>query len=107
MPHRLVALEEISQGEGMLYNLYIPLPEFLQWPLTEQLRQEVMDRPLLPWQKPDHDYLVMRLGRWYEDFQSEHPEFKEIILGELSLLLKRISFQGWDHPESFFLRRSY
>ncbi len=100
MPHRLVTLEERSQGEGMLYNLYIPLPEFLQWPLTEQLRQEVMTGSIAL-AKPDHDYLVMRLGRWYEDFQSEHPELKEIILGELSLLLKRISFQGWDHPESF------
>lgn len=95
MPHRLVDI----RGEGILYNLYIPLPEFLQWPLAEPLRQEVMGGTIVL-TKPDHDYLVMRLSRWYEDFQSDHPELKEIILGELSLLLKRVSVQGWDHPES-------
>ncbi|MBO9493945.1 helix-turn-helix domain-containing protein [Thalassotalea sp. G20_0] len=101
MPHRLVGLVEKNPGKGTLYNLYIPLPEFLQWPLMGQLRQEVMSGAIAL-AKPDHDYLVMRLSRWHEDFRSDHPELKEIILGELSLLLKRISFQGWDHPESVF-----
>lgn len=95
MPHRLVDI----QGEGMLYNLYIPLPEFLQWSLVEQLRQEVMTGHIAL-VKPDHDYLIMRLRRWYEDFQSDNLELREIILGELSLLLKRVSLLGWDHPES-------
>ena len=94
MPHRLVALE----GQGQLYNLYIPLPEFLQWPLADKLRQEVMTG-YIALARADHDYLLVRLQRWCEDFQSDNPELKEIILGELALLLKRVSLLGWDYPE--------
>lgn len=93
-PHRLMALE----GQGQLFNLYIPLPEFLQWPLADKLRQEIMTG-YIALAKADHDYLLIRLQRWHQDFQSENPELKEIILGELALLLKRVSLQGWDYPQ--------
>ncbi|WP_067521506.1 helix-turn-helix domain-containing protein [Endozoicomonas ascidiicola] len=95
MPHRLIALE----GEGKLFNLYVPLPEFLQWSLSETMRQAVMNGQVLL-ANSEHDYLLMRLQHWFDDYQRALPELREIILGEIALLLKRISIVGWESPRA-------
>ena len=94
IPHKLVKLHD----QGQLFNLYIPLPQFLEWPLANPLREDILGGRIAL-AKPDHHQLTTRLKRWHEDYQSDNTELKEIILGELALTLKRIGVTGWDHPD--------
>ncbi len=94
IPHQLVQLD----GKGQLYNLYIPLPQFLEWPLANPLREDILAGNIAL-AKPDHSLLVTKLQRWLEDYEAGNPELQEIILGELALTLKRIGVTGWDHPD--------
>ena len=93
-PHQLIEI----RGKGQLYNLYIPLPQFLQWPLPDPLREDILAGNVAL-AKADHQHLLSRLTRWHEDYQQEIPELREMILGELALILKRIAIKGWDHPD--------
>ena len=92
MPHQLLGLK----GEGQLFNIYIPLPQFLAWSMAEPLRRDILAGNIVL-AKPDHPMLSARLERWHEDYQQGNPELQEIILGELALMLKRIGIKGWDH----------
>ncbi|OED43130.1 hypothetical protein ACH42_10920 [Endozoicomonas sp. (ex Bugula neritina AB1)] len=94
IPHQMVKVH----GEGELFNLYIPLPQFLQWPLANPLRKDILAGNIVL-AKYDHQQIFTRLQRWYEDYKTESTELREIILGELALLLKRVGITGWDHPD--------
>lgn len=93
LPHQLMTLH----GEGMLYNLYIPLPEFLQWPLSDALRQQVMNGEMILTTE-DHHFLSTRLQRWLDDYLCGEPQLREITLGEISLMVQRVSVLGWENP---------
>ena len=94
IPHQLIKLH----GQGQLFNLYIPLPQFLEWPLANPLREYILAGNIAL-ARPDHHQLLMRLQRWHKDYTTENAELREIILGELALTLKRIGLTGWDHPD--------
>ena len=90
IPHQMIDI----QGDGLLYNLYVPLPSFLQWSLNDDWRQAIMTGQMIM-APEDHDYLQVRLQRWHRDFTDGSSECRSIILGELALLLKRISLESW------------
>lgn len=94
MPHRMVDI----QGKGLLFNIYIPLPQFLEWSMAEPLRQDILAGNIIL-AKPDHRMLSAKLGYWHQDYLEDNAELREVILGEISLTLKRIGIKGWDHPD--------
>ena len=98
MPHQLVTLSEMRKGSGQLFNIYIPLPQFLEWSMAEPLRRDILAGNIVL-AKPDHRMLSARLERWHEDYQLDDSELQEIILGELALTLKRVGIKGWDHTD--------
>ena len=53
IPHQLVQLH----GEGKLFNLYVPLPQFLEWPIANPLREDILAGNIAL-AKPDHHQLL-------------------------------------------------
>ncbi|MRI32625.1 AraC family transcriptional regulator [Endozoicomonas sp. OPT23] len=94
VPHQMIDI----QGEGKLFNLYIPLPLFLEWSLPEQFRQDILSGNLAL-ARLDASLLYATLDRWFREYSLEQTEFRELILGEIALCLKRVALMGWDHPD--------
>ncbi len=99
VPHQMVEIE----GRGKLFNIYIPLPRFLEWPLPEVFRKDILSGKLAL-ARLDPSLLHGMLVRWHGEFKTEKAEFIELIQGEIALCLKRVALTGWDYPDGQIVR---
>lgn len=96
IPHR----SKIVMGEGdkppLVYNLYFPFDEFLQWPYIKNLQQNILDGSMII--AKDANALDEALLKcWYKDSLSLDAQKQNLIFGELKNRVRRMEVEGWDY----------
>ncbi|MEJ6120708.1 AraC family transcriptional regulator [Vibrio sp. 2-Bac 85] len=87
----------------MLYNrhqcqemmiAYIPIQEFLCWPLEDKLFNDVLNGATLC---SRHVYKLSKdqLRQWIKDFMQQDKTLSALVADELQIMLRRVSFYGW------------
>ena len=92
IPHQLVAVEQTSDAEPELCNIYLPLDTFLFMPHIQDLQVALLTGGMV--QFPTELCKKEHLSRWYADYRTNIPERVDIAKLELNALFRRISLAG-------------
>ncbi|MEI6350686.1 MAG: helix-turn-helix domain-containing protein [Verrucomicrobiota bacterium] len=84
-PHQMVGQRKQTET----YWVTIPLPWFMQWPLPDKFREQLLSGEVLLEPKPDPSRHAL-FAQWAEDFKST-PERRKITALEVEALLRRLA----------------
>lgn len=94
IPHQVTATED----QGDIICIYLPLQEFMRWPLPIRLSHAVMHGSFLLGVTEDAaDPTVF--DRWWQDSQSNDWHVRRLAVDEIQLRIRRLALTGWklDH----------
>jgi AraC family transcriptional regulator, melibiose operon regulatory protein len=87
IPHQLVDVEQVSDREPELCNIYLPLDTFLFMPHVPDLQVAMMTGGMVVFDTDlcRHEQLL----RWYADYRANDPERLDVLKMELNALFRR------------------
>lgn len=91
MPHRLI--EHQNCGYMMIAN--IPIQMFLCLPLEESLFNSILHGAVMTSSR-EYKVGVSQIRQWVDDFHQGDWSLNQLVADELTLMLRRISYYGWD-----------
>ncbi|MCP4382598.1 MAG: helix-turn-helix domain-containing protein [Hyphomicrobiales bacterium] len=81
-------------GKGQIINVYISLSQFLGWKLPQHFVSDVIGGGVLCSTESDPiDALIF--PRWAEDFKRNDRGFREILVGEAEMRIRRFAAGNW------------
>lgn len=89
IPHQLVAVNQVTDGEPELCNIYLPLDTFLFMSHIPDLQVALLTGGVV--QFPADLCTLPNVRRWYVDYRSNDPEHLDVLKLELNALFRRVS----------------
>ena len=89
-PHMLYNLHQCRQ----MMIAYIPIQEFLCWPLEDKLFNAVLNGAVLC-SNQIYKLSKTQLTQWIKDFLQHDETLSSLVSDELQIMLRRVSFYGW------------
>jgi AraC family transcriptional regulator, melibiose operon regulatory protein len=94
VPHQLVAIEQSTEAEPELCNIYLPLDSFLLMPHIPDLQVAILTGAMVT--MPQELCDSTQVKRWYVDYRANRPERLDVMKMELNALFRRLSLQPFN-----------
>lgn len=91
VPHRLISVNNCTSMA--IFNL--PMHLFLSWPLKKELINHITHGMVVKSHFP-HQVSPLEVARWQAELTQSNEQIKQITIEEISLMIKRFGFMGWD-----------
>jgi AraC family transcriptional regulator, melibiose operon regulatory protein len=88
IPHQLVSVEPMSNGDPELYNIYLPLDTFLFMPHIPDLQVALLNGGMVQFQADLCNEIQIK--RWYVDYRSNSPERLDLVKMEINVMCRRV-----------------
>lgn len=96
IPHRSKFVAGEGDNPPLVYNLYFPFDQFLQWPNIKNLQQNILEGAMMV-AKNTHELDEALIKCWYKDSQSHDIQKQKLIFNELKNRVRRMEVEGWDY----------
>lgn len=90
VPHRLSNVGQCRQMA--IFNL--PMHQFLSWPINRELINHVTHGMVVQ-SNQAMQLSEFEVRRWQQEIDSDQPQFKQVALDEIGLMIRRFSLSGW------------
>ncbi|WVD60480.1 transcriptional regulator MelR [Orbus mooreae] len=91
VPHQLIDTGHCQRMA--IFNL--PMHLFLSWPLHKNLISHVTHGMVIC-SRIEQQLTEHEVARWQADLAQQHPEFRQLAISEIALMLKRFDLLGWN-----------
>jgi len=90
-PHGVTRVE----GDGEIINIYVSFSQILRWGLPEPFLNSLIAGDVMSAAaQPDTDPSQFR--RWTEEIQSGDSTWRQLVLGEVEMRVRRFALEGWE-----------
>ena len=90
-PHRPVSVT----GKGTITNAYVSLKQFLDWPLSAKLVDQILSGALIC-AKTEKNYDLSLMTRWAREVGEMDAAWQRLHRQEIHARLARLDLEGWD-----------
>ncbi|MAF00501.1 MAG: AraC family transcriptional regulator [Geminicoccus sp.] len=90
-PHGVTRVD----GDGEIINIYVSFSQILRWGLPEPFLNSLIAGDVMSaTAQPDTDPSQFR--RWTEEIRSGDSTWRQLVLGEVEMRVRRFALEGWE-----------